>query len=131
MNKELDVYYDEEGDFFEIHVGPYTKGYFDNLGDEIFQCIDESKKDKEVTGVVIICLKARMKEGSLKLEYNEETDTIQFYFYPQANTESDKTIKVSDEVTLTYHKKNIRSMTLIHASKHLPEKIMQEALTIL
>ena len=51
MSNELNIYYDEEGDFLELNIGEYKEGYFNNLGDGIFERID--KKTKKVTGVAI------------------------------------------------------------------------------
>ncbi len=128
MKKEIDVYYDEEGDYLEIHIGEYTEDYGEEREDFIFECIDE--KTKEVVGIGIFEFKQRVKDNEVKLEYNQEEDTMHFSFYPQANNKADKTVKISDEVTFTYYKKNIRSILLLNASKHLPKKIMEEALML-
>ncbi len=57
MKGELNVYYDEEGDFLEIHVGEFTEGYFKNLGKGIFERID--KKTNQVKGFAIMGFKKR------------------------------------------------------------------------
>ena len=36
MKGKLNLYYDEEGDFLELHIGEYTEGYFRNLGKGVF-----------------------------------------------------------------------------------------------
>ena len=51
MSNELNLYYDEEGDFLELNIGAYTEGHFKNLGDGIFERID--KKTNKVTGIAI------------------------------------------------------------------------------
>ena len=51
MSNELNLYYDEEGDFLELNIGDYTEGYFKNLGDGVFERID--KKTNKVTGIAI------------------------------------------------------------------------------
>ena len=51
MSNELNLYYDEEGDFLELNIGDYTKGHFKNLGGGIFERID--KKTNKVTGIAI------------------------------------------------------------------------------
>jgi len=56
---KLNIYYDEEGDFLELGVDKNTKGYFKNLGDGIFERIDE--KTKKVTGIAIMGFKKRME----------------------------------------------------------------------
>ena len=39
MSNELNLYYDEEGDFLELNIGEYTEGHFKNLGNGIFERI--------------------------------------------------------------------------------------------
>ena len=51
MSNELNLYYDEEGDFLELNIGDYTEGHFKNLGNSIFERID--KKTNNVTGIAI------------------------------------------------------------------------------
>ena len=51
MSNELNIYYDEEGDFLELNIGDYTEGYFKNLDNGIFERID--KKTNKVTGIAI------------------------------------------------------------------------------
>lgn len=58
MKEKLCIYYDEEGDFFEFHIGKCgTKGYYNNLGKGIFERIEE--KTKKVKGVAIFSFKKR------------------------------------------------------------------------
>ena len=57
MKGNLNLYYDEEGDFLELHIGGYTEGYFRNLGKGIFERID--KETKKVTGIAIMGFKKR------------------------------------------------------------------------
>ena len=59
MKGEMNIYYDEEGDFLEINIGGYNRGYFKNLGRGIFKRIDE--KTKKVTGIAIMGFRTRMK----------------------------------------------------------------------
>ena len=40
MSNELNIYYDEEGDFLELNVVGYLEGYFKNLGDGIFKSLE-------------------------------------------------------------------------------------------
>ncbi|MBI2542418.1 hypothetical protein HYV80_06955 [Candidatus Woesearchaeota archaeon] len=51
MSNELNLYYDEEGDFLELNIGGYTEGHFKNLGEGFFQRID--KKTNKITGIAI------------------------------------------------------------------------------
>jgi len=57
MKGNLKIYYDEKGDFLEIHIGKYKEGYFRNLGRGVFERID--KKTGNVTGVAISSFKKR------------------------------------------------------------------------
>ena len=59
MSNELNLYYDEEGDFLELNMGDHSEGYFKNLGDGIFERID--KKTNKVTGIAIHGFKNRTK----------------------------------------------------------------------
>tara|TARA_Y100000310_G_scaffold324156_1_gene385659 strand:- start:499 stop:735 length:237 start_codon:yes stop_codon:yes gene_type:complete len=56
----LRVYYDEEGDFLEIGIGKPVKGYFKDLGDDIFERRDE--KTDEIKGYAIFNFKKRTKK---------------------------------------------------------------------
>lgn len=51
MKGKLQIYYDEQGDFLELHQGPYRSGSFKNLGKGVFERIDA--ETKEVTGIAI------------------------------------------------------------------------------
>ncbi|MBS3138764.1 hypothetical protein J4207_03600 [Candidatus Woesearchaeota archaeon] len=57
MKGNLTLYYDEEGDFLEFHVGEFTEGSFRNFGKGVFERID--KKTGEVKGLAIMGFKAR------------------------------------------------------------------------
>ncbi|MBI2110717.1 DUF2283 domain-containing protein [Candidatus Woesearchaeota archaeon] len=59
MKGKLNIYYDEEGDFLEINIGDYTKGYFKNLGGGVFERIDDISG--KVTGIAIMSFKSRTK----------------------------------------------------------------------
>lgn len=51
MSNELNIYYDEKGDFLELNIGGYTEGHFKNSGNGVFERID--KKTNKVTGIAI------------------------------------------------------------------------------
>ena len=57
MKGNLNLYYDEEGDFLELQIGDYTEGYFRNLGKGVFERID--RKTKKITGIAIMGFKKR------------------------------------------------------------------------
>ena len=60
MNNEMNIYYDEEGDFLEISSGDISNCYFDNTGNGIFVIID--KETKETKGVAIHNFKSRTEK---------------------------------------------------------------------
>ncbi len=68
MKGKLNLYYDEAGDFLEIHIGKYTEGYFKNLGNGVFERIDS--KTKQATGIAVMGFRKRIegkKEAKLSL----------------------------------------------------------------
>jgi len=68
MSSELNLYYDEEGDFLELNIGGYAEGYFKNLGNGVFERIN--KKTNKVTGIAIHGFKKRtqgLKDVKLSL----------------------------------------------------------------
>ncbi len=73
MKGQLQIYYDEEGDFLELQIGDYTGGYFKNLGDGVFERVD--KQTNSVTGIAIHGFKKRtqgLKEIKLSLPVKME-----------------------------------------------------------
>ena len=60
MKGQMQIYYDEEGDFLEINIGKYTKGYFRDAGNGVSERIDE--KTGKVTGVAILSFKKRSRK---------------------------------------------------------------------
>ena len=58
--ENMNIYYDEGGDFLEITAGDISNCFFDNLGGGIFQIVD--KKTGEVKGVVIHSFKTRTQK---------------------------------------------------------------------
>lgn len=59
MGQNMNIYYDEEGDFLEMSSGDISNCYFNNIGEGIFEIID--KTTKEVKGVAIFSFKNRTK----------------------------------------------------------------------
>ncbi len=73
MNQQLNLYYDEEGDFLEFNLGKISEGKFRNCGEGIFERIDA--KTNTVTGIAIMGFKKRtqgQKEVSISLPVNIE-----------------------------------------------------------
>ncbi|MBI5797717.1 DUF2283 domain-containing protein [Candidatus Woesearchaeota archaeon] len=60
MKENLNIYYDEEGDFLEINIGKITKGSFREIADGIAERIDE--KTGKITGISILSFKKRIKK---------------------------------------------------------------------
>lgn len=60
MKQELSVYYDEEGDLLEIRVGKPTIAYMRDLGNDIFERVDE--KTGEIKGFSILNFKKRTEK---------------------------------------------------------------------
>ena len=60
MKGKMRVYYDEEGDFLEIGTGTKTKGYFEDLGKDVFLRKDE--KTGEIKGLAILNFKKRAQK---------------------------------------------------------------------
>jgi len=56
----MQIYYDVEGDFLEINIGKYTKGYFKDISEGIAERIDE--KTGKITGIAILSFKKRTQE---------------------------------------------------------------------
>lgn len=59
MKEELSIYYDKEGDFLEVRIGKPTIAYFKDLGNDVFERIDE--KSSEVRGISIANFKKRIE----------------------------------------------------------------------
>ena len=69
--ENMNIYYDEEGDFLEITNGDISNCYFDNLGNGLFQIID--KESGQVRGIAIFSFKTRtrnLEEIKLNLPFN-------------------------------------------------------------
>lgn len=59
MVDEMNIYYDEEGDYLELTNGDISNCYFENLGKGIFKILD--KASKKVRGFAIFSFKKRTK----------------------------------------------------------------------
>jgi len=57
MKQRTKVYYDEEGDILEVIIGKPTISYMKDLGNEIFERIDE--KTGKIKGFLIVGFKKR------------------------------------------------------------------------
>lgn len=58
MKENLNLYYDEEGDFLELNIGEHIEdSYFENLGKGVFEIID--KKNNKIKGIAIMGFKKR------------------------------------------------------------------------
>jgi len=57
MKGKMQIHYNKEGDFLEIRVGNPTTGYFNDLGNDVFERIDE--KTGKIKGLAIFNFKKR------------------------------------------------------------------------
>ncbi len=60
MKGQMQLYFDEEGDFLEINISEYAEGFFRDVGEGISERIDE--KSGKVTGVAILGFKKRTQQ---------------------------------------------------------------------
>ena len=60
MKGQMQIYYDAEGDFLEINIGKYRKGYFKDISKGIAERIDE--KTGKITGIAILGFRKRTQE---------------------------------------------------------------------
>ena len=70
---DMRIHYDEEADFLEIRIGEPTKGFFRELGNDIFERVDE--ETNRVIGVAVFNFKKRAEHGKdieLKLPFKIE-----------------------------------------------------------
>ncbi|MBI2672927.1 DUF2283 domain-containing protein [Candidatus Woesearchaeota archaeon] len=57
LTEDMQIHHDEEGDFLEIRIGKPTKSYFNQIGDDLFERIDE--KTGKIKGFAIFNFKKR------------------------------------------------------------------------
>ena len=60
MKNKLNIYYDEEGDFLELRIGKPTSSTYNNIGNDIFERIDD--KTGKVKGFAIFNFKKRTEK---------------------------------------------------------------------
>jgi uncharacterized protein YuzE len=60
----MKVWYDEEGDYFEIRTGD-AKGHMKDVGDDMWKRVDESGN---IIGFAILGFKKRLKEKNAEIE---------------------------------------------------------------
>ncbi len=85
MKNELNIYYDEEGDYLEINIGDYTEDYFKEIDSEVAEIIN--RKTNEVIGISIMAFKERMRKiknqfisKKISLYYDDKKDYLEIYF---------------------------------------------------
>lgn len=61
MSKNMKIHYDEEGDFLEIVVEKSEKGFFRDIGNDIFERVDE--KTNKVVGIAVFNFRKRAELG--------------------------------------------------------------------
>lgn len=71
----MHIYYDAEGDLFELRIGEPTPSYMKNLGHDIFERIDE--KTKKMTGFTILNFKKRTEKFKpIDLELPDDLEVV-------------------------------------------------------
>ena len=60
MKGQMQLYYDEEGDFLVINIGEFSEGFFRDIGEGISERVDD--KSGKVTGVAVLGFKKRTRE---------------------------------------------------------------------
>jgi hypothetical protein len=71
MQNQMNIYYDEEGDFLELTSGDISNCYFNNIDNGIFEIVD--KTTKIIKGFVVHNFKKKTKdleEIKLTLPFN-------------------------------------------------------------
>jgi len=80
-------YYDEEGDYLEINIGKYSNGPLDDLGNGIFERIDEKES---AVGINIVGFISKIKKqneirlpflmnSDISISYDEEGDFLEIF----------------------------------------------------
>ena len=131
MKEEIDVWFDEEGDYLETHVGPGVSDYFEPVGASVdmWECI--ANKTGKVIGFNIIAFKATLKHNAISFEYDQENDTAYIEVTANQDKEIKKTIKIHELIELAYNKKGkIQRITIQEASKMFNKKLMEEAVIL-
>ena len=60
MKGNMNIYYDEEGDFLEIGIDNSGEGYFKDIGEGVSERID--KKTGKVVGIAIMSFRKRTEK---------------------------------------------------------------------
>jgi len=71
-NKNLNIYYDEAGDILEIRMGNPTVSYMKDLGNDIFERIDN--ETGEIKGLVIMNFKKRAHNKLIEIPVQVKLD---------------------------------------------------------
>ena len=76
----MHIHYDNEGDYLEIRVGKPKEGYFNEVGNDMFERIDE--KTGKVIGLAIFNFKKRtkkFKDIDVCLPFKVETQMSKYF----------------------------------------------------
>lgn len=65
MEERLNIWFDKEGDFLEIMLIK-GKGFFRDIGDDIWESVDEKGK---ITGIAVLNFRKRAEKGKIELPY--------------------------------------------------------------
>ncbi len=73
MKGDLNIYYDDEGDYLELQIGSPRQGYFEELQNGVFERKD--MKTNEVIGIAVFNFKKRtekLQDVALHLPFKVE-----------------------------------------------------------
>jgi len=66
MEEGLKIWFDEEGDFLEIMLVGKGRGFFRDIGDDIWERVDEKGR---IRGIAILNFRRRAEKGKIELPY--------------------------------------------------------------
>lgn len=70
----MKIHYDEEGDFLELHIGKPAKGFFKDVGNDIFERVDE--ETNKVVGIAIFNFKKRVVAGDVDIKLPFKVEAV-------------------------------------------------------
>ena len=112
MKNNLNIYYDEEGDFLELRMGDPTNSYYEEISDDIFERFDE--KTNEIKGFAIFSFR-KIIEKTNAIWYDEEEDILNIQL---CNEKYFKSIELSNNILYDITKEGkIISIEILRASK--------------
>ena len=78
--KKLWIYYDEEGDFLEVNIGSYSNGYFNDLGNDVSESINEKTGKLDALAIHSFKKLKKVKHNKIEIYYNDKKDLFEIFF---------------------------------------------------